>query len=51
MEFLAKLFELIVDFMKLEIDIYGFTISMWGIFIFTSVCDLVLYVIWRILDD
>lgn len=51
MEFLAKFFTIIVEGMSQEITVYGFTFSFWGILVFTTVAEIVLYAIWRIFND
>lgn len=51
MEFLAELFTIIVEGMRQEVTVYGFTFSYWGIMIFTAVADIILYAIWRIFND
>lgn len=51
MEFLAEFFTIIVDGMSQEITVYGFTFSFWGVLVFTTVAEIVLYAIGRIFND
>ena len=41
METLGRLFQMCVEFSKTEFEIYGFTVSFWGIFIFGVVVDVI----------
>lgn len=51
LDFLARFFSIIVYGMSQEITVYGFTFSFWGILIFTTVAEIILYAIRRIFDD
>lgn len=37
MEYFGKLIMSIVDFMKIEFSVFGYTISYWQVFLFTMV--------------
>lgn len=41
MEYLGRIFQLCIDFMKTPINVLGYEISFWGIFIFMAVCDII----------
>lgn len=51
MDFLTRFFTIIAEGMSQEITVFGFTFSFWGIFVFTTVAEIVLGAIWRVFND
>ena len=51
MQNVAKFIGYVVDFMKIEFNLFGFDLSFWGIFIFTSLASIVLSAIGDIFND
>lgn len=51
MEDLALLFTKTLEVMQIPFTIYGFTLSWWDIFIWSSLAAVVGYFIWRFLYD
>lgn len=45
MDVLAYLFPLLVDIMKIPFTVWGFTLNLWEILLFTLVAPIVLYLI------
>ena len=45
MEHIGVFFQLIMALFKIEVDVYGYTISMWQIYLFTLVGGIVLHFI------
>ena len=48
MEDLKAIFDALIDLMKMPFTIHGFTLSLWGVFIWTIVAGLVIWAIVKI---
>lgn len=51
MQYLAKFIGYAVDFMKIEFDLFGYTLSFWNIFIFVCLASIILWAIGGIFGD
>lgn len=48
MEDIKRLFDAVIDLMKIPFTIYGFTISLWSIFVWVLVAGVVIWIIGKI---
>lgn len=52
METLRLMFEIGLDIMKQEVTIWGYTVSLWNIYVYSAVVGVVAWAVWRfILHD
>lgn len=42
---LARVFELVVELFSIEFTLYGFTFSMWQVFLFDMVAGIIVWII------
>lgn len=49
MDILGGIFEVCLDVMRISFDIWGFTLSLWQVFVFVLVIDVVAWVVWEVI--
>lgn len=50
MENIKALFELAYNIMSIKINLFSYSVSLWGVFIFTGLLSILMYFIFKMLD-
>lgn len=44
----GALFSVVLKLFQIEFTLYGFTFSLWQVFLFTAVADIIAWVVWEL---